>query len=184
MSATLKLTHKTIGVEVRRGTYNAMVDGERAGSVELNETIDIPVEPGGTPCKSATAGTPAEPRRSTPPRVRSSPSYAAERESCRSFSCPSSFPAWHSRSIASSPPCASPPPRSEPGPHPSRPEREPEEGELRALVKAASLAILAVHDPVCPRTPTCSIRFRSASSTASGMGLESVSWAVKPGNGS
>jgi hypothetical protein len=46
MSATLKLTHKTIGVEVRRGTYDAMVDGERAGSVELNETIDIPVEPG------------------------------------------------------------------------------------------------------------------------------------------
>ena len=46
MSATLKLTHKTIGVEVRRGTYDAMVDGKRAGSVELNETIDIPVEPG------------------------------------------------------------------------------------------------------------------------------------------
>jgi len=46
MSATLKLTHKTIGVEVRRGTYNAMVEDERAGSVELNETIDIPVEPG------------------------------------------------------------------------------------------------------------------------------------------
>ena len=46
MSATLKLTHKTIGMEVRRGTYDAMVDGERAGSVEVNETIDIPVEPG------------------------------------------------------------------------------------------------------------------------------------------
>jgi hypothetical protein len=46
MSATLKLTHKTIGVEVRRGTYDAMVDGKRAGSVELNETIDIPVEAG------------------------------------------------------------------------------------------------------------------------------------------
>ena len=46
MSATLKLTHKTIGAEVRRGTYDAMVDGKRAGSVELNETIDIPVEPG------------------------------------------------------------------------------------------------------------------------------------------
>ena len=46
MSATLKLTHKTIGVEVRRGTYDAMVDGKSAGSVELNETIDIPVEPG------------------------------------------------------------------------------------------------------------------------------------------
>jgi hypothetical protein len=46
MPATLKLTHKTIGVEVRRGTYDAMVDGKRAGSVELNATIDIPVEPG------------------------------------------------------------------------------------------------------------------------------------------
>ena len=46
MSATLKLTHKTIGVEVRRGTYDAIIDGERAGSVELGETIDIPVEPG------------------------------------------------------------------------------------------------------------------------------------------
>lgn len=46
MSATLRLTHKTIGVEVRRNTYDAIVDGTRAGSVELNETIDIPVEPG------------------------------------------------------------------------------------------------------------------------------------------
>ena len=46
MSATLKLTHKTIGVEVRRGTYDVMVDGKSAGSVELNETVDIPVDPG------------------------------------------------------------------------------------------------------------------------------------------
>jgi hypothetical protein len=46
MSATLKLTHKTIGAEVRRGTYEAIVDGKRAGSVELDETVDIPVEPG------------------------------------------------------------------------------------------------------------------------------------------
>ena len=46
MSATLKVTHKTIGVEIRRGTYDVVVDGKRAGSVELNETIDIPVEPG------------------------------------------------------------------------------------------------------------------------------------------
>ena len=40
MSATLKLTHKTIGVEVRRGTYDVVVDGKRAGSVELNETVE------------------------------------------------------------------------------------------------------------------------------------------------
>jgi hypothetical protein len=46
MSATLKLTHKTIGVEVRRGPYDAIVDGTRAGSVEMDETIDIPVEVG------------------------------------------------------------------------------------------------------------------------------------------
>ena len=46
MSATLRLTHKTIGVEVRRGTYDVVIDGKRAGSVELNETVDIPVEPG------------------------------------------------------------------------------------------------------------------------------------------
>lgn len=46
MSATLKLTHKTIGVEVRRGTYDVVVDGKHARTLELNETIDIPVEPG------------------------------------------------------------------------------------------------------------------------------------------
>ena len=46
MAATLKLTHKAIGVEVRRGTYDIMVDGQRAGSVEMNDTVEVPVEPG------------------------------------------------------------------------------------------------------------------------------------------
>ena len=46
MSATLKLMHKTIGVEVRRGTYDVVLDGERVGSLELNEPIEIPVERG------------------------------------------------------------------------------------------------------------------------------------------
>jgi hypothetical protein len=46
MSATLKLTHKAVGAEVRRGPYDAFVDGEQVGSVEMNETIVIPVEPG------------------------------------------------------------------------------------------------------------------------------------------
>jgi hypothetical protein len=46
MAATLKLTHKTIGVEVRRGTYDVVVDGARVRSVELNDTTEIPVEPG------------------------------------------------------------------------------------------------------------------------------------------
>ncbi len=46
MSATLKLTHKAIGAEVRRDAYDVVVDGERVGSVEMNDTIEIPVEPG------------------------------------------------------------------------------------------------------------------------------------------
>ena len=40
------MTHKAIGVEVRRGAYDIVVDGKRAGSVQLNDTIEIPVEPG------------------------------------------------------------------------------------------------------------------------------------------
>jgi hypothetical protein len=33
-------------VEVRHGTHNIMVDGQPAGSLEMNETIEIPVQPG------------------------------------------------------------------------------------------------------------------------------------------
>jgi len=46
MSATLKLTHKAIGAEVRRGAYDAVVDGERVGSIEMNDTIETSLEPG------------------------------------------------------------------------------------------------------------------------------------------
>ncbi len=46
MVATLTLRHKAIGVEVRRGTYEVMVDGARVGSVAMNDTIEIPVTPG------------------------------------------------------------------------------------------------------------------------------------------
>src|SRR5579871_1086306 len=46
MTATLKLTHKAIGVEVRRGAYDISVDGERVGSLDMNDTVEIPVEPG------------------------------------------------------------------------------------------------------------------------------------------
>jgi hypothetical protein len=46
MAATLQLRHKAIGAEVRRGAYEVMVDGARVGSVEMNDTIEIPVEPG------------------------------------------------------------------------------------------------------------------------------------------
>lgn len=46
MSATLKLTHKAIGAEVRRGAYDVEIDGERVGSVDMNGTIEMPVAPG------------------------------------------------------------------------------------------------------------------------------------------
>ena len=46
MAATLKLTHKAIGVEVRRGTYDIEVDGHHAGLLEMNDTIEIPIETG------------------------------------------------------------------------------------------------------------------------------------------
>lgn len=46
MSATLEVTHKAIGVEVRRGPYDVVLDGERVGSVELNDTFELLVAPG------------------------------------------------------------------------------------------------------------------------------------------
>lgn len=46
MTATLTLTHKAIGVEVRRSPYEVLVDGARVGSVAMNDTLEIPVAPG------------------------------------------------------------------------------------------------------------------------------------------
>jgi len=46
MSATLKLTHQAIGVEIRRGTYEVVLDGERVGSVELDGMFETPVDSG------------------------------------------------------------------------------------------------------------------------------------------
>jgi hypothetical protein len=46
MVATLKLTHKAIGVEVRRGAYDIVVDGQRTGSLEMNDAIEIPIDAG------------------------------------------------------------------------------------------------------------------------------------------
>ena len=46
MSAALRLTHKAIGAEIRRGTYDVVLDGERVGSVEMNDTFETPLGPG------------------------------------------------------------------------------------------------------------------------------------------
>lgn len=46
MATTLKVTHKAIGAEVRRGAYEIVVDEHPVGSVEMNDSIEIPIEPG------------------------------------------------------------------------------------------------------------------------------------------
>jgi hypothetical protein len=46
VSATLRLTHKAIGAEVRRAPYDVMIDSERVGTIAMNETIEVPIEPG------------------------------------------------------------------------------------------------------------------------------------------
>jgi hypothetical protein len=46
MSATLTLAHKAMGAEVRRGTYEIVLDGERVGAVEMNESFETAIEPG------------------------------------------------------------------------------------------------------------------------------------------
>lgn len=46
MSATVRLTHKAIGAEVRRDPYDVLVDSRGVGSVAMNDTIDIPVPAG------------------------------------------------------------------------------------------------------------------------------------------
>ena len=46
MSAALKLTHKAMGAEVHRGPYDVVLDGERVGAVDMNNTFETSVEPG------------------------------------------------------------------------------------------------------------------------------------------
>ena len=94
MPATLKVTHKAIGVEVRRGPYDVMLDGERAGAVEMNRTIEIPVEPGRHTLQVRN-GRNSSSTQTFDAEAGSSPYDAPERGSCRSFSRPFSCPAWH-----------------------------------------------------------------------------------------
>ncbi len=50
MPATVKLTRTIVGIgriELRRGTFDVLIDGNGAGSIEWHETIEISV-PSGT----------------------------------------------------------------------------------------------------------------------------------------
>ena len=46
MPATLRVAHKVVGAEVRRGTFDVVVDGKRAASVEKHGTFETAVDPG------------------------------------------------------------------------------------------------------------------------------------------
>jgi hypothetical protein len=44
--ATLSLTRSGFGIELRRGTFEYLVDGEPAGTIEKNQTVEAPIDPG------------------------------------------------------------------------------------------------------------------------------------------
>lgn len=47
MSATVKLQRETVGIaELRRKPFRIILDGSPAGSIERNQTVELPVEPG------------------------------------------------------------------------------------------------------------------------------------------
>jgi hypothetical protein len=46
VTATLVVTHRAIGVEVRRATYEILVDGQRAGSVAMNDSAELAIDSG------------------------------------------------------------------------------------------------------------------------------------------
>lgn len=46
MAATVRLTRHLIGVQIRRGKFDVLVDGKGAASIAAHDTIEVPVEPG------------------------------------------------------------------------------------------------------------------------------------------
>jgi hypothetical protein len=47
VAATLQLVRKTTSVmELRRGTFHVLLDGNDVGSIDRHQTIEVPVEPG------------------------------------------------------------------------------------------------------------------------------------------
>jgi hypothetical protein len=46
LAGTLKLSRRAAGIELWRGRFDVSVDGTNVGSLERNDTIETPVEPG------------------------------------------------------------------------------------------------------------------------------------------
>jgi hypothetical protein len=46
MPTTLRLIREGTGIELRRGTFNVLVDGQPVRSINHQETIEVPIQPG------------------------------------------------------------------------------------------------------------------------------------------
>ncbi len=46
MAATLKLAREASMMELRRGTFDVVVDGKGVGSIDMHDTIEVPIERG------------------------------------------------------------------------------------------------------------------------------------------
>ena len=47
VAATLQLVRETGGLmELRRGTFHVLLDGNDVGSIDRHQTIEVPIEPG------------------------------------------------------------------------------------------------------------------------------------------
>jgi hypothetical protein len=47
MSATLRMTRKiSFAIELRRGRFEILVDGNDIGGIDNNETVEAPIQPG------------------------------------------------------------------------------------------------------------------------------------------
>ncbi len=47
MAATLHLVReKSVVMELRRGTFHVLLDGNDVGSIDMHGTIEVPIEPG------------------------------------------------------------------------------------------------------------------------------------------
>src|SRR6516164_711384 len=95
VSATLKLSHKAIGAEVRRGTFDVLVDGKHVGSVEMNDTIETPLEPGRHTLQVRNGQNSSRTQTFDAAEGEVIAFRCTGKSSCRSFLHPSSFPGWH-----------------------------------------------------------------------------------------
>jgi hypothetical protein len=46
VAATLQVVREGVGIELRRGTFHVLLDGNDIGSIDSHQTIEVTIEPG------------------------------------------------------------------------------------------------------------------------------------------